>query len=83
MSRPIRELESPSSRSSPRPPLARPFVLAGIWTKFIKTQTNLHQTVINKVLKALESKNEVKSVKSVKVRRLRPIPPRLRDRTGC
>lgn len=34
----------------------------------IRTQTNLHQTVVNKVLKALEGRNEIKVVKSIKVR---------------
>ncbi|CDZ97405.1 RNA polymerase III, subunit C34 [Phaffia rhodozyma] len=38
----------------------------GIWTRHIKNQTNLHLTIINKVLKSLESRNEIKSVKSVK-----------------
>lgn len=37
----------------------------------IRAQTNLHQTVVNKVLKALEGRNEIKAVKSIKV----PLPP--------
>ncbi|SCU78832.1 LAMI_0A06172g1_1 [Lachancea mirantina] len=38
----------------------------GIWTKTIKARTNLHQHVVNKCLKSLESQRYVKSVKSVK-----------------
>jgi len=39
----------------------------GIWTKDLKTKTNLHQTVLNKVLKSLESgKRLIKSVRNVK-----------------
>lgn len=38
----------------------------GIWTKDLKTRTNLHQAVITKVLRSLESKKLIKSVKSVK-----------------
>ncbi|KAH8925012.1 hypothetical protein BT69DRAFT_1318507 [Atractiella rhizophila] len=38
----------------------------GIWTKTLKMKTNLHQTVINRVLKALEQKKLIKSVKAVK-----------------
>ena len=39
----------------------------GIWTKDLKTRTNLHQTVLNKVLKSLEtSKKLIKSVRNVK-----------------
>ena len=34
----------------------------------IRSQNNLHQTVVNKVLKALEGRNEIKVVKSIKVR---------------
>ena len=38
----------------------------GIWSKTIKARTNLHQHVVSKCLKALESQRYVKSVKSVK-----------------
>lgn len=38
----------------------------GIWTKTIKAKTNLHQHVVSKCLKSLESQRYVKSVKSVK-----------------
>lgn len=38
----------------------------GIWTKTIKAKTNLHQHVVLKCLKSLESQRYVKSVKSVK-----------------
>ncbi|EPZ31333.1 RNA polymerase Rpc34-like domain-containing protein [Rozella allomycis CSF55] len=38
----------------------------GIWTKDLKFKSNLHQTVITKVLKSLESKKIIKAVKSVK-----------------
>lgn len=39
----------------------------GIWTKDLKTKTNLHQTVLNKVLKSLESgRRLIKSVRNVK-----------------
>lgn len=39
----------------------------GIWTKDLKTKTNLHQTVLNKILKSLEvSKKLIKSVRNVK-----------------
>ena len=39
----------------------------GIWTKDLKTRTNLHQTVLNKVLKSLETaKKIIKSVRNVK-----------------
>lgn len=39
----------------------------GIWTKDLKTRTNLHQTVLNKILKSLEtSKKLIKSVRNVK-----------------
>lgn len=39
---------------------------SGIWTKDIKTKTNLHQAVIAKVLKGLEGKKVIKAVKSAK-----------------
>lgn len=39
----------------------------GIWTKDLKTRSNLHQTVITKVLRTLESRKIIKAVKSVKV----------------
>lgn len=39
----------------------------GIWTKDLKTRTNLHQTILNKVLKSLETtKKLIKSVRNVK-----------------
>jgi len=38
----------------------------GIWTKDLKQRTNLHQTIITKTLKSLESKRLIKAVKSVK-----------------
>ena len=39
----------------------------GIWTKDLKSRTNLHQTVLNKVLKSLEmTKKLIKSVRNVK-----------------
>ncbi|KAK2861108.1 hypothetical protein FQN49_004531 [Arthroderma sp. PD_2] len=38
----------------------------GIWTKIIKTRTNLHQTIMNRCLKSLEAKSYVKSVRNVK-----------------
>jgi len=38
----------------------------GIWTRTIRTRTNLHQTVMNRCLKTLEAKNYIKPVKSAK-----------------
>lgn len=38
----------------------------GIWTKDLKKATNLHTIVLNRTLKQLEQKQEVKSVKHVK-----------------
>lgn len=39
----------------------------GIWTKDLKSRTNLHQTVLNKILKSLETtKKLIKSVRNVK-----------------
>lgn len=38
----------------------------GIWTKQLKLRANLHQTVMQRCLKSLESKNLIKAVKSVK-----------------
>ncbi|QPG76331.1 hypothetical protein FOA43_003717 [Brettanomyces nanus] len=38
----------------------------GIWTKTLKAKTNLHQHVVLRCLKALESQSYIKSVKSVK-----------------
>ncbi|EPX73576.1 DNA-directed RNA polymerase III complex subunit Rpc34 [Schizosaccharomyces octosporus yFS286] len=38
----------------------------GIWTKTLTLRTNLHVHVVNRCLKALESKNLVKPIKSVK-----------------
>lgn len=37
----------------------------GIWTREIKIKTQLSPTILNKVLKSLESKKIIKSVKSV------------------
>lgn len=39
----------------------------GIWTKHLKTKTNLHQTVIDRCLKTLTQKRLVKRVPSVQV----------------
>lgn len=39
----------------------------GIWTKDLKTRTNLHQTILNKILKSLEiTKKLIKSIRNVK-----------------
>ncbi|EEH36392.1 DNA-directed RNA polymerase III subunit RPC6 [Paracoccidioides lutzii Pb01] len=38
----------------------------GVWTRTIKTRTNLHQTIVNRSLKSLETKNYIKSVRNVK-----------------
>ncbi|KAG1515300.1 hypothetical protein G6F52_009714 [Rhizopus delemar] len=38
----------------------------GIWTKDLKKATNLHTIVLNRTLKQLEQKREIKSVKHVK-----------------
>lgn len=38
----------------------------GIWTKTIRLKSNLHQSVVNRCLKSLETKRFIKSVKSVK-----------------
>lgn len=38
----------------------------GIWTKALKARTNLHQTILTRVLKALENRQLIKAVKSVK-----------------
>lgn len=38
----------------------------GIWTKQLKLRANLHQTVMQRCLKSLESKGLIKAVKSVK-----------------
>lgn len=38
----------------------------GIWTKTLKTRLGLHQTVLNRCLKSLEGKKQVKTVKSIK-----------------
>lgn len=38
----------------------------GIWTKTIKSKTNLHQHIVSRCLKSLESQSYIKSVKSVK-----------------
>lgn len=39
----------------------------GIWTKDLKKKTNMHTIVLNRTLKALEQKQEIKAVKHVKV----------------
>ncbi|KAK2750782.1 34-kDa subunit of RNA polymerase III (C) [Onygenales sp. PD_40] len=39
---------------------------SGVWTRTIKTRTNLHQTIVNRCLKSLETKNYIKSVRNVK-----------------
>jgi DNA-directed RNA polymerase III subunit RPC6 len=39
----------------------------GIWTKHLKAKTELHQTVIDRILKSLLQKTLIKVVKSVKV----------------
>ncbi|KAI9307756.1 RNA polymerase Rpc34 [Cunninghamella echinulata] len=38
----------------------------GIWTKDLKKKTNLHTIVLNRTLKTLEQRQEIKSVKHVK-----------------
>ena len=38
----------------------------GMWTKNIRTKTNLHQTVMQRCLKNLEAKNYIKQIKTVK-----------------
>ncbi|KAF3932760.1 hypothetical protein ABW19_dt0206237 [Dactylella cylindrospora] len=38
----------------------------GIWTKILKTRTNLHPTVLTRCLKALEGQRHIKTIKSVK-----------------
>ncbi|KAI7883733.1 RNA polymerase Rpc34 [Lichtheimia hyalospora FSU 10163] len=38
----------------------------GIWTKDLKKKTNMHTIVLNRTLKALEQKQEIKAVKHVK-----------------
>lgn len=38
----------------------------GIWTRTIRTRTNLHMTVMNRCLKSLEAKNYIKQIKSAK-----------------
>ncbi|UZJ52204.1 hypothetical protein CBS101457_001524 [Exobasidium rhododendri] len=38
----------------------------GIWTKQLKSRTNLHQTIMTRCLKALDGKALIKAVKSVK-----------------
>ncbi len=40
-------------------------VCAGMWTKDMKTRSNLTQPQITKILKTLESRDLIKSVKSV------------------
>lgn len=47
----------------------------GIWSKQLKTKTNMHQTTLNKSLKSLEQKRYVKVIQSVKVRLLPPPDP--------
>lgn len=38
----------------------------GIWSRTLKTKSGLHQTVIDKCLKALEGQRAIKAVKSIK-----------------
>lgn len=38
----------------------------GMWTKNIRTKTNLHQTVMQRCLKNLEARNYIKQIKTVK-----------------
>jgi len=38
----------------------------GIWTRTIRTRTNLHQIVMNRCLKTLENKNLIKPIQSAK-----------------
>lgn len=38
----------------------------GIWTKELKKKTNLHTIVLNRTLKSLEQRQEIKAVKHVK-----------------
>lgn len=40
----------------------------GIWHRDIRTKSNLNQTALNKILKALEGKKHIKSVSSVSVK---------------
>ena len=57
-------------RSPGRTSVAGDFIVAyspGIWTKHLKSKTELHQTIITRCLKSLEQKGLVKNVKSVKV----------------
>lgn len=42
----------------------------GIWHRDIRTKSNLNQTALNKILKALEGKKLIKSVLSVSVSNL-------------
>jgi len=37
-----------------------------MWTKTLKARTNLHQTVLNRSIKALETANLIKQIKSIK-----------------
>lgn len=50
-----------SCRLTPR------LLISGIWTKHLKTKTELHQTVIDRCLKSLVQKQLIKVVKNVKV----------------
>ncbi|KAH0562189.1 hypothetical protein GP486_003111 [Trichoglossum hirsutum] len=38
----------------------------GIWTKNLKNKVNIHQSVLNRCIKSLESRNYIKAVKNVK-----------------
>ncbi|KZZ89093.1 DNA-directed RNA polymerase III subunit Rpc34 [Ascosphaera apis ARSEF 7405] len=38
----------------------------GVWTRTLKSRTNLHQTIVTRCLKSLEAKNYIKSVRNVK-----------------
>jgi DNA-directed RNA polymerase III subunit RPC6 len=44
----------------------------GIWSKTLKTKSNMHATTMTKCLKTLEQKRYVKVVQSVKVSRFPP-----------
>ncbi|KAL6714016.1 34-kDa subunit of RNA polymerase III (C) [Lecanora helva] len=38
----------------------------GIWSKLLRTKTNLHMTSMNRAIKSLENKNLIKSIKTIK-----------------
>lgn len=41
--------------------------VTGIWIRSIKTETNLPQTVLMKVIRGLEKRDLIKTIKSIKV----------------